>query len=66
MLKKRLNLGHFFKNCANVGYGKTRKDVMRIAESVAKENGVLKKLDGGDGFLCVEIYHRVGRLYMLG
>ena len=31
------------KSCASVGYGKTRKDVMHIAEAVATEKGVLRK-----------------------
>ena len=36
-------LGTFLKECAGIGYGKTRRDVMRIAQSVAQEKGVLKK-----------------------
>jgi len=36
-------LGAFFKECSSVGYGKTRKDVMRIAQSVAEEKGVLRR-----------------------
>ncbi len=32
----------FLKKCAQVGYGKTRRDVMGIAESVATDKGVLK------------------------
>ena len=36
-------LGTFLKECAGIGYGKTRRDVMHIAESVTKEKGVLKK-----------------------
>ena len=36
-------LGDFLKSCASVGYGKTRKDVMHIAEAVATEKGVLRK-----------------------
>ena len=35
-------LGHFLKSCAEVGYGKTRRDAMGIAESVAVDKGVLK------------------------
>lgn len=35
-------LGTFLKECAGVGYGKTRKDVMLIAESVAREKGLKK------------------------
>ena len=36
-------LGSFLKSCATMGYGKTRRDVMHIAESVAREKGILKK-----------------------
>ena len=36
-------LGFFLKECAGIGYGKTRRDVMRIAQSVAEEKGVLRK-----------------------
>ena len=36
-------LGDFLKSCASVGYGKTRKDVMHIAEAVTTEKGVLRK-----------------------
>ena len=36
-------LGDFLKSCASVGYGKTWKDVMHIAETVAAEKGVLRK-----------------------
>jgi len=35
-------LGTFLKECAKVGYGKTRKDVLNIAQSVAQEKGLLK------------------------
>ena len=35
-------LGHFLRSCAEVGYGKTRRDAMGIAESVAVDKGVLK------------------------
>ena len=31
------------KECAGIGYGKTRRDVMRIAQSVAQDKGALKK-----------------------
>ena len=39
----------FIKNCNLIGYGKTRKDVMNIVESVASSKGVLKKgsISGG-------------------
>ena len=36
-------LGDFLKSCASVGYGKTRKDVMHIAEAVGTEKDVLRK-----------------------
>lgn len=36
-------LGLFLKECAGIGYGKTRRDVMQIAQSVAAEKGVLRK-----------------------
>ncbi len=36
-------LSSFLKTCATVGYGKTRKDVMHIAESVARDKNMLKK-----------------------
>ena len=41
--EEETEFGTFLKNCASVGYGKTRKDVLLIAESVAKEKDVLKK-----------------------
>ncbi len=36
------DLGTFLKDCAKVGYGKTRKDVLSIAQSVAQEKGLLR------------------------
>ena len=36
-------LGQFLKNCATVGFGRTRRDAMRIAEAVVREKGSLKK-----------------------
>ena len=36
-------LGVFLKECAGIGYGKMRRDVMQIVQSVAEEKGVLKK-----------------------
>ena len=35
-------LRHFLKHCAKLGYGKTRKDVLAIAESTAIDKGLLK------------------------
>ena len=53
--EEETELGTFLKNCASVGYGKTRKDVLLIAESVAKEKDILKKnalpVDGGINFI---------------
>ena len=42
VILKSVNLG-FLKECAGIEYGKTRRDVMQIAQSVAEEKGVLKK-----------------------
>ena len=36
-------LANFVKQCAQVGYGKTRKEVMHIAQSVANEKGILRR-----------------------
>jgi len=36
-------LAEFLKESAAVGYGKTRGEVMNIAESVAKQKGTLRK-----------------------
>ena len=36
-------LGQFLKNCASVGFRKTRRDAMHIAEAVVREKGTLKK-----------------------
>ena len=35
-------LGDFLRQCSAVGYGKTRRDVMAIAQSVASSKGVLR------------------------
>ena len=35
-------LSSFLKSCSDIGYGRTRTDVMGIARSVAAEKGVLK------------------------
>ena len=40
---EELELSSFIKESAKVGYGKTRKDVMIIAERVAKDKGTLRK-----------------------
>jgi len=40
---KENELSMFVKDCASIGYGKTRKEIMRIVESHAKDNGVLRK-----------------------
>ena len=39
---KEKELSSFLQSCANVGYGKTRKDVMSIAQSVADDKGLLR------------------------
>ena len=49
--EEETELGTFLKNCASVGYGKTRKDVLLIAESVAKEKKNALPVDGGINFL---------------
>jgi len=36
-------LGNYLKQCASVGYGKTRKQVLAIAEKVARDKEVLRK-----------------------
>ena len=36
-------LSSFLKSCSNMGYGRTRTDVMGIARSVAAEKGILKR-----------------------
>ena len=41
--EEETELGSFLKSCASVGYGKTRKEVMRIAETHAKKTGLLRK-----------------------
>ena len=40
--KEENDLAVFLKDCAAVGYGKTRRDVMNIAQSVATEKGLLR------------------------
>ena len=40
--KEEKDLAVFLKDCAAVGYGKTRRDVMNIAQGVAKEKGLLR------------------------
>ena len=58
-------LGQFLKNCATVGFGRTRRDAMHIAEAVVREKGNLKKeklhMDGGIAFFNdKETYHSEG------
>ena len=38
-------LAEFLKSCASIGYGKTWKDVMHIAESVATEKVSSEKIE---------------------
>ena len=40
---EELELSSFIKESAKIGYGKTRRDVMIIAERVAKDKGILRK-----------------------
>ena len=40
--KEEKYLAVFLKDCAAVGHGKMRKDVTNIAQSVAKEKGLLR------------------------
>ena len=35
-------LGQFLKNCASVGFGKTKRDAVHIAEAVVRDKGTLK------------------------
>ena len=39
---KELELSSFLKTCTEVGYSKTRRDLLCIAQSVATNKGVLK------------------------
>ena len=41
-MSEETKLSTFLKNCSSVGYGKTRRDVMSIVQSVASDKGVLK------------------------
>ena len=43
-------LAEFVKSCAGLGYGKTRKDVLNVVESVAIEKGVLVRNKISDGW----------------
>jgi len=42
-------LAEFLENTVEVGYGKTRKHLMNIVESTAKEKGLLRKHRISDG-----------------
>lgn len=46
-------LGTFLNECAGIGYGKTRRNVMCIAQSVAEEKGVLNQHHGDKPDLCM-------------
>ena len=35
-------LGNYLKDCAKMGYGKTRKDVLGIVQSTASDKGLLR------------------------
>ncbi|CAI8043787.1 Tigger transposable element-derived protein 6, partial [Geodia barretti] len=41
-LDEEKELGSFLKSCANLGYGKTRRDVMHIVQSAVADKGLLK------------------------
>jgi len=40
---KEGELAVFLKDCASVGSGRTKREVMTIAESVADRKGIMKK-----------------------
>ena len=46
---EEIDLSQFIKRCSSIGYGKTRKDILNIAESVASSKRVLSKgcINGG-------------------
>ena len=47
--EEETELATFLKSCASVGYGKTRRDVMGIAQSVAMDKGILRGHRIGQG-----------------
>ena len=42
--EEETELATFLKSCASVGYEKTRRDVMGIAQSVAMDKGILRDI----------------------
>ena len=44
------NLVNFLQVVSGVGYGKTRKQVMNLVESIARDKGVLRKQKISDGW----------------
>ena len=40
--EEETKLSGFLKECSSIGLGKTRQDVLKIAESVAKEKHILR------------------------
>ena len=58
-LDEEKEFGSFLKSCANVGYGKTRRDVMHIVQSAVAKKGLLKVLsfqqDDGKDFCSVSL-----------
>ena len=46
---EELKLSQFIKRCTSIGYGRTQRDIMNIAQSLAVEKGVLQKsrISGG-------------------
>ena len=43
-------LGEFIEVVGQIGYGKTRKQIKNIAESVARDKGILKRSRISDGW----------------
>ena len=49
-------LSTFVEDCASIGYGKTKKEIMRIVETHAKDKGLLRKdKDGGATLLADKV-----------
>ena len=40
---EEIELVSFIERCASIGYGKSRKDIMCIAQSAAESKGLLRK-----------------------
>ena len=48
--KEEGELSSFLKQCAAVGYGKTRRDILNIAQNVAEEKGMLRNIRISQGW----------------